>query len=60
MQFHSTAAPENIQLGARTRFQLRMRSFAIAAGLVAIAGLSLPSALAASNGQESQGSDGFC
>jgi len=60
MQFHSTATPENIQLGARTRFQLRMRSFAIAAGLVAIAGLSLPSALAASNGQESQGSDGFC
>jgi hypothetical protein len=64
MQFHSTATPKNIQLGARTRFQLRMRSFAIAAGLVAIAGLvavaglSLPSALAASNGQESQGSDG--
>ena len=40
MQFHSTANAENIQLSAKSRFQRRMRPLAIAAGLVAIVGLS--------------------
>ncbi len=57
MQFHSKPSAENIQLGA-TRFQRRMRGLAKAAGIVAIAGLSLSSALAASDEQELQESDG--
>jgi hypothetical protein len=58
MQFHSTASAENIQLRVKPRFQWRMGPFAKAAGFVAIAGLSLSGALAASNEQESPGSDG--
>lgn len=57
MQIHSNPAPENVQLGARPRFQLRNKSFAIAATLVAVAGLSFSNPLAASNEQESHGSD---
>jgi hypothetical protein len=61
MQFHSTGSAENIQLAATSRFQRRMRRLANAAGIVAIAGLSLSSALAAPNEQENeheiQGSD---
>ena len=55
MQIQSIAATQNTQLGTRPLFQLRMLSFAIAAGLVAIAGLGLSSPLAAANGQGSQG-----
>ena len=58
MQFHSAENPENIQLGAALRFPSRVRSFANAAGIVAIAGLSLSSALAAPNDQELQDLDG--
>jgi hypothetical protein len=58
MQFHSTATPETIQLDATPRFQLRVRSFAIVAFLVASASMSVPSALAASNDQEPQWSNG--
>jgi hypothetical protein len=58
MQFHSTASAENIQLRAKPQFQPRMRRLAKAAGIAAIAGLSLSSALAASNEQELQESDG--
>src|SRR5664279_2052743 len=58
MQIHNTSNPENVQLGARPRFQLRIKSIAISATLAAIAGLSLSSALAASNDQEPQWSNG--
>ena len=58
MQFHSTDNAENIQLGATSRFPRRMRRVANAAGIVAIAGLSLSSALAASNEEELQEPDG--
>lgn len=57
MQFQSTATPETIQLDATSRFQLRVRSFAILAFLVASASMSVPSALAASNDQEPQWSN---
>jgi hypothetical protein len=58
MRIHNNPTPENIQLDARPRFQLRIKSLAMAAALVALAGLSFSSALAASNEQESQWSDG--
>jgi hypothetical protein len=58
MRIHSTATVENIRLGATPRLQLRKKFFAIAAGLIAIAGMSLQSAFAASNEQESRGWDG--
>src|SRR5260370_1320368 len=58
MHFHSTAKAENIRLSAKSRLQRRMKHLAIAAGLVAIAGLSLPGTLTASNEQELQESDG--
>jgi hypothetical protein len=57
MQLHNTENAENIQLGATARFLRRMRRVANAAGIVAIAGLSLSSALAASNEQEQQEPD---
>jgi hypothetical protein len=58
MQFHGEPSAENIQFGATSRFQRRMRRLANAAGIVAIAGLSLSNALAASNEYELQDSDG--
>ena len=58
MQFHSKPSAENIKLGATSQFQRRIRRLAKAAGIVAIAGLSLSSALTASNEQELQESDG--
>jgi hypothetical protein len=58
MQFHGEPHAENIQFGATSRLQRRMRRLANAAGIVAIAGLSLSSALAASNEQELQDSNG--
>jgi len=56
MQLQSTVTPQNPQIRARPLFQLRLRSFAIATGFVALTGLGLSSPLAASNGQESQAS----
>lgn len=58
MQFHSKPGAEKIQLGAASRFQPRMGRLANAAGIVAIAALSLSSALAASDEQASQEPDG--
>jgi hypothetical protein len=58
MQFHSEPSAENIKLGATSRFQRRMTRLANAAGIVAITGLSLSSALATSDEQELQQSDG--
>ncbi|HEX4769554.1 MAG TPA: hypothetical protein VH351_01905 [Bryobacteraceae bacterium] len=58
MQFHGEPSAENIQFGATSRFQRRMRRLANAVGILAIAGLSLSSVLAASNEQELQESDG--
>jgi hypothetical protein len=57
MQFHGTSRAEDIQLSVSARFQGRIRSLAIAAGLIAIAGLSLPFTLNAANEQESDGHD---
>lgn len=56
MRLQSTATPRNAQLVTRPLFQLRMRSFLLAAGLAAVACLGLASPLAASIEQESQGS----
>jgi hypothetical protein len=56
MQLQGTATPQNAQLGARPLFQLRMRSFAIAAGFVALTGLGLSNPLGASTEQQSQAS----
>jgi hypothetical protein len=58
MQFHNKPRAEKIQLGTRSGFQRRMKRLANAVGIVAIAGLSLSSALAASNEQELQEPDG--
>ena len=58
MQIHNTSNLENVQLGARPQFQIRIKSIAISATLAAVAGMSLPSALAASNEQESRTSGG--
>lgn len=57
MQFHGTSTAEDIQLSVSTRFQGRIRSLAIAAGLIAIAGLSLPVTLNAADEQESDWHD---
>jgi hypothetical protein len=61
MQFHSLLIAENFQRSASSRFRLRIRTLANVVGIVAIAGLSLSDALAASNEQENehelQGSD---
>jgi hypothetical protein len=56
MDVQSTSKSETIQLRADPRFPGRKKAFAIAAGLVAIAGLCLSGKLTASN-EESQGSD---
>jgi hypothetical protein len=58
MKFYNTPTLKNFQMDVTSRLQLRKKFFAIAAGLVAIAGTSLQSALAASNEQESRGWDG--
>ena len=58
MQLHSTANAQNTQLNAGPRFLRRMIPVAIAAGLFAIAGLSLSGTRAVSAKQNSQGSDG--
>ena len=58
MQFHSTENAENVQLSATSRFPPRMARVAHAAGIVAIVGMGLSSALAASNEQALQESDG--
>ena len=52
MQIHSTVTLENIPVRATQRLQRRNKFFRIAAGLVAIAGMSLQSAFAVSNEQE--------
>lgn len=57
MQFHGTTTSEDIQLSVSTRLQRRIRPLAIAAGLVAIAGLGLPATLNAADEQESNLSD---
>src|SRR3982751_3453594 len=56
MQLQTTPTPQSAQLGHNPLFLQRLRSFAIAASLTALAGLGLSSPLAASNGQESQAS----
>jgi len=56
MQLQSTATMQNTQFRTRTLFQLRMLSFAIAAGLVALTGLGLSTPLGASTAQEAQAS----
>ena len=57
MQLHSSA--ENIQLSARSRFLRRMIPVAIAAGLLAIAGLSLSGTpLVSARQNSSEGSEG--
>jgi hypothetical protein len=58
MEIHSIFKSETIQLSADPRLHSRKKAFAIAAGLVAIAGLCLSAKLTASNEQDSQGSDG--
>jgi hypothetical protein len=59
MQLHSTTNAQNTQLSAGPRFLRRMIPVAIAAGLFAIAGLSLSGKPAASAKQNSsQGSNG--
>jgi hypothetical protein len=58
MQLHSTASAGNIQFSATPRFKRPIGPFANAVGLVALAGLSLSSVLAASNDQELQASNG--
>jgi hypothetical protein len=57
MQFHGTTNAEGIQLSVSTRFQRRIRPLAIAAGLIAIAGLGFPAALNAADERESRSSD---
>src|SRR5713101_4706408 len=49
MQLHGTTTAQNIHLSTRPRFLRRTIRVALAAGLVAIAGLSLSGTLAASN-----------
>ncbi len=51
MQLQSTASAQRVHPGAGHRFIRRTIPAAIAAGLVAIAGLSLSGPLAASNGE---------
>ena len=58
MQIYRTAALVNIRPGVTRPSQGRKKFFAIAAGLVAIAGLGLQNALAAPNDQESRGWNG--
>ena len=57
MQIHNTSSLENVQPGARPKFQIRIKSIAISATLAAVAGMSCSSALAASN-EESRASGG--
>lgn len=54
MQFHGTSAAEEIQLSVGTRFLSRLRSLAIATGLVATIGMSLSARLNAADEQESK------
>jgi hypothetical protein len=56
MQPHSTDTTQITPVRTKPLFQFRMRSLAIAAGLMAIVGLGLSHSLAAANGQSSQGS----
>ena len=57
MQFHGTVTAEDIHLRVSTRFLSRIRPLAIAAGLIAMAGMSLPATLNAADEQESKWPD---
>jgi hypothetical protein len=54
MHLQIAVTPQNAQLLVRPPFRLRMRSFAMATGFLALTVLGSSSTLAASNGQESQ------